>query len=46
MGMVGAGLRRKGMVILVGAGALGAIALPPLLAPSAASLIKIGRAHV
>jgi len=40
MGMVGAGLRRKGMVILVGAGALGAIALPPLLAPSAASLIS------
>ena len=38
--MVGAGLRRKGMVILVGAGALGAIALPPLLAPSAASLIS------
>jgi carboxyl-terminal processing protease len=40
MGMAGAGLRRRGLVILVGAGALGAIALPPLLAPSAASLIS------
>ena len=35
-----AGIRRTGLVILVGAGALGAIALPPLLAPSAASLIN------
>ena len=40
MGKAGAGVRRKGLVILVGAGALGAIALPPLLAPSAASLIS------
>ncbi|MFM2123517.1 MAG: hypothetical protein RLZZ589_1954 [Cyanobacteriota bacterium] len=40
MGKAGAGFRRKGLVILVGAGALGAITLPPLLAPSAASLIS------
>ncbi|MEY4431450.1 MAG: hypothetical protein RLZZ533_1386 [Cyanobacteriota bacterium] len=38
--MAGAGLRRNGLVILVGAGALGAIALPPLLGPSAASLVS------
>ena len=40
MGRAGAGIRRQGLVILVGASALGAIALPPLLAPSAASLIN------
>jgi carboxyl-terminal processing protease len=34
------GFGRNSLVILVGAGALGAIALPPLLAPSAASLIS------
>ena len=40
MAKAGAGVRRSGLVILVGAGALGAFALPPLLAPSAASLIS------
>ncbi|MEY2748023.1 MAG: hypothetical protein RLZZ168_39 [Cyanobacteriota bacterium] len=45
MGKAGAGFRRNrfgrnSLVILVGAGALGAITLPPLLAPSAASLIS------
>jgi carboxyl-terminal processing protease len=45
MGKAGAGFRRNGfgrssLVILVGVGALGAITLPPLLAPSAASLIS------
>ena len=40
MAKAGAGVRRSGLVILVGAGALGAFALPPLLSPSAASLIS------
>ena len=40
MARADAGVRRSGLVILVGAGALGAFALPPLLAPSAASLIS------
>jgi len=34
------GIGRSGVLILVGAGALTAVALPPLLAPSAASLIS------
>jgi len=40
MARADAGVRRSGLVILVGAGALGAFALPPLLSPSAASLIS------
>ncbi|MFM9040921.1 MAG: S41 family peptidase [Vulcanococcus sp.] len=34
------GVRRRGLILLVGAGAAGAICLPPLLQPSAASLVS------